>query len=60
MTKTLKKIGAKDTKIFVLMNKYECRIEAAKDLYLDFCGYEVENWWVVGYGIDYSEKFRGL
>jgi hypoxanthine phosphoribosyltransferase len=31
-----------------------------KNLKLDFIGFEIPNKFVVGYGLDYAEKFRGL
>jgi hypoxanthine phosphoribosyltransferase len=32
----------------------------AKDLVIDYVGFEIQNRFVVGYGLDYAEKFRGL
>jgi hypoxanthine phosphoribosyltransferase len=32
----------------------------AKSLKLDYVGFEIENRFVVGYGLDYAEKFRHL
>ena len=32
----------------------------AKELKLDYVGFEIPNKFVVGYGLDYAEKFRGL
>ncbi len=32
----------------------------AKDLKIDYVGFEIKNQFVVGYGLDYAEKFRGL
>jgi len=32
----------------------------AKDLKIDYIGFEIPNKFVVGYGLDYAEKFRGL
>jgi len=32
----------------------------APDLKLDYIGFEIPNKFVVGYGLDYAEKFRGL
>lgn len=31
-----------------------------KDLHLDYVGFEIPNYFVVGYGMDYAEKFRAL
>ena len=30
------------------------------DLQIDYIGFEIPNRFVVGYGLDYAEKFRGL
>lgn len=32
----------------------------AKDLQLDYIGFKIPNKFVVGFGLDYAEKFRGL
>ena len=32
----------------------------AKDLKIDYVGFQIPNQFVVGYGLDYAEKFRGL
>ena len=32
----------------------------AKDIQLNYVGFEIPNKFVVGYGLDYAEKFRGL
>ena len=32
----------------------------AKDLKIDYVGFQIPNKFVVGYGLDYAEKFRGL
>ncbi|NDF13882.1 hypoxanthine phosphoribosyltransferase [bacterium] len=32
----------------------------AKSLQIDYVGFEIPNRFVVGYGLDYAEKFRGL
>lgn len=63
LTKTknaLIKAGAKSVKILCGLDKYTCRAELAKDLVIDFCGFKIENWWIVGYGVDYNDCFRGL
>ena len=32
----------------------------AKDLKIDYVGFQIPSKFVVGYGLDYAEKFRGL
>ena len=49
------KCGANDVKIFAFLNKAVCRKEEAKDLKVDMVGYEIPNFWIVGYGIDYNQ-----
>ena len=44
-------------KICTLLNK-ECRREV--DLKPDYVGFEVDNYFVVGYGLDYDEAYRNL
>ena len=49
--------GARSIKIVVLLDKIEGRkynIEA------DYKGYDVENEFIVGYGLDYNDKYRNL
>lgn len=50
--------GAKSVAIAALLNK----VEAHKDLNLkiDYVGLDVENLFVVGFGLDYNEKYRNL
>jgi len=41
----------------VLLSKPECRqVEVA----VDYLGFEIPNEWVVGYGLDYADRFRTL
>lgn len=58
---SLKKIFAernpKDIKICTLLDKPERRV---KDIKADFKGFEIEDRFVVGYGLDYDEKYRQL
>ncbi|MDO4741241.1 MAG: hypoxanthine phosphoribosyltransferase [Eubacteriales bacterium] len=50
--------GAADVTICTLLNKPERR--KATDLEVKYIGYEVPNEFVVGYGLDYDEKYRNL
>ncbi len=49
--------GAKSVKIATLLNKPARR---EKEVAIDYCGFKVPNEFIVGYGIDYSEKYRNL
>lgn len=44
-------------KIVTLLNKQERR-EA--DISADYCGFDIPNEFVVGYGLDYNEKYRNM
>lgn len=47
----------KSLKICVLLDKKERRIQ---DIHVDYTGFEIENKFVVGYGLDYNEFFRNI
>lgn len=49
--------GAKSVKIVTLLNKKEARIY---DITPDFNCFDIENEFVIGYGLDYDERFRSL
>ena len=53
----LKTKNPKTLKICVLLDKYERRI---KDIKVDYTGFKIENKFVLGYGLDYDEKYRNL
>ena len=53
----LKKKNPKTLKICVLLDKKERR---KKDIKVDYTGFEIEDKFVVGYGLDYQEKYRNL
>ena len=53
----LSKRNTKSLKICTLLDKPERRI---KDVKIDYTGFQVENKFVVGYGMDYNEKYRNL
>lgn len=50
--------GANSIKIATLLDKPEPRIN--KDLKVDYCGFEIPNKFVVGYGLDVAGRFRNL
>ncbi len=53
----IKDMNPKSLKICVLLDKKERRI---KDIEADYVGFEIENKFIVGYGMDYNEKCRNL
>lgn len=53
----LKEAGAKEVRTCVLLNKQERR---EVDIKADFVGFEIENEFVVGYGLDFAEDYRAL
>lgn len=50
--------GANSVKLATLLDKPEPRI--AKELKIDYCGFQVPNKFVVGYGLDAAERYRNL
>lgn len=44
-------------KIITLLDKPECR---TMEIEADYCGFEIPNRFVVGYGLDYAQKHRNL
>ena len=53
----LKNKKPKTLKICVLLDKKERR---EKNIDADYVGFEIENKFVVGYGLDYADKYRNL
>lgn len=53
----LKEKNPKTLKICVLLDKKERR---EKEVNIDYVGFEIENKFVVGCGLDYAEKYREL
>lgn len=49
--------GAKDVKIVALLDKPERRTE---DVRADYLGFTIKNEFVIGYGLDYNQKYRNL
>ncbi len=54
---TLKRRNATSVKVVTLLDKPERR---SIDLTPDYCGFTVPDEFVVGYGLDYNEKYRNL
>ncbi|MBQ9153297.1 MAG: hypoxanthine phosphoribosyltransferase [Solobacterium sp.] len=53
----LKNRGAEDVKICALLDKPSRR---QVEVPVEYVGFEVEDKFIIGYGIDYAEKFRNL
>ena len=53
----LEKKNPKTLKICVLLDKKERR---QQDIKVDYTGFEIEDKFVLGYGLDYQEKYRNL
>ncbi len=48
---------ANSVKICTLINK---KVEKFKNIKIDYFGFEIDNEFIVGYGLDYDGKYRGL
>ena len=48
---------AKSVKICTLINK---KVEKFKNIKIDYFGFDIDNDFIVGYGLDYNGKYRGL
>ena len=49
--------GAKSVKLCALLDKADAR---EVEIQIDYCGFQVENLFVVGYGLDLDERYRNL
>lgn len=49
--------GARSVKLCALLDKRGAR---EVEVPIDYCGFPIENAFVVGYGLDYDERFRNL
>lgn len=58
LLENLKSRGANSIRLCSLLDKPEPRI--AKDLNIDYYGFQVPNKFVVGYGLDAAERYRNL
>lgn len=56
----LKRKGAKSVKTVTLLDKPSRRLKELKDFKPDYRGAEIDDLFVVGYGLDYDEKYRAL
>src|SRR5919206_150055 len=49
--------GARSVKLAALLDKWERRERAVA---IDYCGFKIPDAFVVGYGLDYAERYRNL
>src|ERR1044071_4391646 len=49
--------GARSVKLAALLDKWERRERQVK---IDYCGFQIPDHFVVGYGLDYAERYRNL
>lgn len=59
LSRVLASRGAASLRICTLLDKPSRRAEGIT-LKADYCGFAVENEFVVGYGLDYAERYRNL
>ena len=57
LVKTLKSREPSSIKICALIDKAERR---KKEVTIDYCGFRVQQGFIVGYGLDYAEQYRYL
>jgi len=58
LLQNLQSRGAKSVKLATLLDKPEPRV--VKELKIDYCGFQVPNKFVVGFGLDAAERYRNL
>ena len=49
--------GAKSVRLAALLDKWERR---EREVQIDYCGFQIPDAFVVGYGLDYAERYRNL
>jgi hypoxanthine phosphoribosyltransferase len=57
IVKDLEDKGIESLRICALIDKFERRDAAIS---IDYCGFQIEEGFIVGYGLDYNEKYRHL
>ena len=53
----LRKRGPKSTKLCTLLDKPDRRV---RDVHVDYVGFNIPDEFVVGFGLDYAQKYRNL
>jgi hypoxanthine phosphoribosyltransferase len=49
--------GARSVRLCAMLDKHAAR---EVDIEIDFCGFPIDNLFVVGYGLDFDERYRNL
>ncbi len=57
LTEKFKKRGASSLKICALIDKLERK---EKEVFVDYCGFQIQEGFLVGYGLDCNEEYRYL
>ncbi|MGL5979093.1 MAG: hypoxanthine phosphoribosyltransferase [Erysipelotrichaceae bacterium] len=57
VTKMLRNKGANDVKVVSLLDKPSRRVV---EIEADYVGFTIDNLFVIGYGLDYNQKYRNL
>jgi hypoxanthine phosphoribosyltransferase len=57
LVKTLAKKKPRSIKVCTLLSKPDCR---TNNVTIDYVGFKIPNKYVVGYGLDYQQKYRNL
>ena len=57
LTQKLAERGPKSIKVCSMLNKESRRIA---DFHADYVGFEIDDLFVIGYGLDFDQRFRGL
>ncbi|SPD76094.1 Hypoxanthine-guanine phosphoribosyltransferase [uncultured Desulfobacterium sp.] len=57
LVKTIESNSPESIKICALIDKLERR---ERTVCVDYCGFQIEKGFIVGYGLDYNEKYRQL
>ena len=57
LLKTLAKKKPRSLNLCALLSKQDCRVV---DVHVEYVGFKVPNQYIVGYGLDYRQKYRNL
>lgn len=55
-----KNLLSRNPRSLAILTLLDKRVPRERQVYVDYVGFEIENCFVVGYGLDYAERFREL